>query len=259
MFEILDQTGTFGRVHHRFLNDREKLLALRSHCSRHQGYSEIAEGDVCWLEDNGSFDFFMMHPPPFNRLPAAETIRKVSASGEISTLRSLLDEDVDQLLFMIEIKVGTGSTRGAMEALLKLLQSRIPGRYCLDCFSPSVLKMIKEISPSTATSLHTRLGVYGRFVVKTAFEMLPFLPLDLYRLSSADAITVTYKYSPARYLRALGATVDSVHRHVRDAGKRLIFGGVETESVLRDVEDSSATAAYPKFCKAEFAIPYEAR
>ena len=78
-------------------------------------------------------------------------------------------------------------------------------------------------------------------------EISPRLCRGSFNLDQADAITVTYKYSPARFLKGIGATIDGIHSSLAHAGKFLILGGVDNQEVFDEAESSSAVAAYVKW------------
>ena len=256
MVQLLE--GKFGRIHHGFLNDIKLLKALETHCRGESEYAEIAEGDICWLVEGDDVELFFMHPSKLNTLPSRKEIRAGIEEGTIPTLSDALHSDFGRLNLIIELKCGYGPKRPAVEKMLEMLEDGAGSRYWIDTFSPRLLAMVKEISPKSPTSLHTRLGVYGRYVVRTSYEF-PFMWFrSVYGLDQADAITVTYKYSPAKYLKKWGKTIDEIHRHVFKAGKQLVFGGIENQEFFDEIGKSKAIAAYRKYGKEEFATPLKA-
>ena len=118
---ISSLNGTFGRIHHGFLNNLNQLRALRTHCRADGEFTEIAEGDLCWLVDGGDVELFFMHPSKLNRLPRRQEIRAGIEKGTIPTLSDILDPDLDQLKLIVELKRGYGPARPALEKLLDLL------------------------------------------------------------------------------------------------------------------------------------------
>lgn len=237
----------FGRIHHRVLNDIRLLENMKSQRTEQDGFTEIAEGDLCWYVDGKNVTAVFIHPIGLNAIPSYESIKRREEKGAIVRLKDILERRFDGIPFVVELKTGAGSTTRALEYILAELETHARGRYWVDSFSPSLLAEVKMISPGTPTSLHTRLGVYGPLFVRTSFDVPPIGFRSLSALSQADAITVTYKYSPARFLKSLGATIDNIHAHVAKYGKRLVMGGVETREIFAEVQRSSAVAAYVKW------------
>jgi hypothetical protein len=60
--------------------------------------------------------------------------------------------------YIVELKRGTGKTLLALKRALELHEEKAHGRYRIDTLSPSLLKTVKELSPATLASLHTRFG-----------------------------------------------------------------------------------------------------
>ncbi len=236
----------FGRIHHRFLNDLTLLERFRSRPpSPH--LTEVAEGDLCWYVNGSEIVAAFVHPSGLNRIPTLNEIRTGIERGSIAQLDDVLDRRFDDIPLVVELKTGIGNVTRAMEYILDRLEGAALGRYWVDSFSPGLLATVKKVSPGTPTSLHTRLGVYGPIFIKTSFEAVPVAPKLLAYLDQADAITVTYKYSPARFLKGIGATIDGIHSSLAHAGKFLILGGVDNQEVFDEAESSSAVAAYVKW------------
>lgn len=234
----------FLRVHHRVLNAQTTLRTLHERPVA-PGYVDAAEGDVCWLVDGEDVHWFLHHPPPGNRLPSrAEILRRLD-DGRFTRLETMLAEPLQGVPLVVELKAGRGDARRALTRLTSLLRERAPGLHYLDAFSSRLLRLVKDVSPDTPTSLHTRLGVYGRTVLKTAFEVPPVWPLSLARLDHVDIVTVTFRYSPSRWL-SVPEGIERWHRHVFDAGKLLVFGGVESAETFRQLEATRAVGAYLK-------------
>ncbi len=248
MFEELAHSQKFGRIHHRFLNDLQKLSALLTHCDNDENYHEIAEGDLCWYEKHtGEMVLFMNHPLSFNRLPSYDRIEERLRAGNITSLADVLDADFGDIILAIELKRGMGDSFRAIEQAVELLEEKAKNRYWIDSFSPDLLRMVKSVNPSTPTSLHTRYGVYGKYVVINSWIPPFFGLLNLYQLEHVDAITVTRQYLPARFFRACGVETNHLYRHVIGSGKKLLFGGLTTEKTFLEVQASSAIAGYKKW------------
>ena len=237
----------FGRIHHRFLNNLDLLETLRAREPVGHEFTEIAEGDLCWYASGKNVDAVFLHPSRLNRIPSWDTVQEDLERGVVVRLEDVLDQRFSTIPFVIELKTGKGNTTRALEFILDRLEHSAHGRYWVDSFSPELLAEVKKISPGTPTSLHTRLGVYGPVFVRTSFEPIPVAPRRLSRLPQADAITVTYKYSPARFLKGIGATIDGVHNCVAREGKFLVLGGVENQRIFEEALRSSAVAAYAKW------------
>lgn len=248
MFEELAHSQKFGRIHHGFLNDLQKLSALLTHCDTDENYREIAEGDLCWYEKHtGEMVLFMNHPLSFNRLPPFDIIEERLGTGNIASLADVLDADFGEIRLAIELKRGIGDSCRAVEQAVGILEEKAKDRYWIDSFSPDLLRMVKSVNASTPTSLHTRLGVYRKYVVINSWIPPFFGLLNLYQLEHVDAITVTYQYLPARFFRGCGVDINRLYHHVIGSGKKLIFGGLTTEKTFLEVQASSAIAGYKKW------------
>lgn len=243
MLELLN--GKFGRIHHGFLNDGEKLASLVPLARRPDSpYTEVAEGDLCWLQDRGRCHLFFKHPSLTNRLPSPARILADLRRGRLLTLERVLRPRLASLRFILELKTGYGDIRLALRRALELMERHAQGRYWVDAFNPQLLALVKELSPGTPTSLHTPVGIYGRFLVRTTYERPRVSLLDLYRLPQADAITVTFQPRPSVMVGNLEAALARIHRHVFSAGKHLILGGVRSPRTFDRVQQCGAVAAY---------------
>jgi len=245
--------GSFGWIHHRFLNNLEWLNALVSHAGKRPEYVDMAEGDVCWYREDGRYVFYMWHPKVLAPLSAEEASAGL-ASGALHRLEDLLDEKYADIPFVVELKTGDGPDEEAIPELVKRLEERRPGRYWIDSFSPTQLALVKEAASGALTSLHTRL-VVGSRVFKTAYEFFPLGWPSLRRLPQVDIITATYKNSLAHRCRPFGATMDSVHKQVRECDKELVMGGIYGPDRLELIRQSMAVAGNVRFDLARFREP----
>ena len=237
--------GKFGRIHHGYLNDTNKLKSLVPAAERpDSNFTEIAEGDLCWLVDRGTSHLFFKHPSLTNRLPSPARLLNDLRQGKLLTLEQILSPRLSSLRFILELKTGYGDPRLALRKALRLMQRHARGRYWVDAFNPRLLMLVKSLSPHTPTSLHTPVGVYGRYLVRTTYERPRVSLLDLYRLPHVDAITVTYQPRPSTMVRPLQSAIARTHRHVFNAGKHLILGGVRSPSTFNEVQQCGAVAAY---------------
>ena len=237
--------GRFGRIHHGFLNDYGKLISLLPAASSPGArFTEIAEGDLCWLVDRGRSHLFFKHPSLTNRLPSRARLLDDLHRGNLLTLDKILSPRLKSLRFILELKTGYGDPRVALRKALRLMQRHARGRYWVDAFNPQMLKLVKSLSPHTPTSLHTPIGVYGRYLVRTTYERPRLSLLDLYRLPQVDAVTVTFQPRPSTMVRPLEAAIAQTHRHVFSAGKHLILGGIRNPRTFNRVQQCGAVAAY---------------
>ena len=242
-FEMVDR---FGHIYHRYLNDPNRLSTLIDR-PLNGSITAIAEGDVCWYEDNGDVLAVMFHPDKWNRIPPRKEMENMVRNGLVPELQTVLQKRYVKIPKVLELKTGTGSERIALRYVLKLLNEYCAQNYWIDAFSPRLLSLVKDLSPETPTSLHTRLGTYGPCVIKTAFEIPPVSLKLLETLDFVDAVTVTYKYSPARPLSNLGYHPDRVHRWVYQANKELILGGVEEKTLAEKLQSGRSLAVYCKW------------
>ena len=236
--------GKFGRIHHGYLNDFNKLSSLVPEAEAPDSrFTEIAEGDLCWVEDRGKCHLFFKHPSLTNRLPSPAILLKDLRQGKLLTLERILCPSLASLRFILELKTGYGDLRVALRRALYLMQRHARGRYWVDAFNPQVLGLVKSVSPRTPTSLHTG-GIYGRYLVRTTYERPRVSLMDLYRLPQVDAVTVTFQRRPSVMVGRLEAALAHNHRHVFSAGKHLILGGVRSPHTFHRVQQCGAVAAY---------------
>jgi len=236
--------GKFGRIHHGYLNDFDRLSSLVPAAERPDShFTEVAEGDLCWLEDRGKCHLFFKHPSLTNRLPPPAQLLKDLRRGKLLTLERILNPALRSIRFILELKTGYGDVRAALSKALRLMQRHARGRYWVDSFNPRLLGLVKSVSPRTPTSLHTG-GIYGRYLVRTTYERPRLSLIDLYRLPQVDAITVTYQRRPSEMVRPLEAAIARNHRHVFSAGKHLILGRVRSPRTFNRVQQCGAVAAY---------------
>ncbi len=254
---VFKKLNPFGRIHHGYLNNIEYLKSLLTHCGKYSDFVEIAEGDVCWLEEDGKVNLVMMHPKIFNNLPSIAEFKDAIQRKKLITLDEILELDLTRIILILELKNGYGNLNLVIKSLVNKLEKKISGRYWIDAFSPNILKIVKKYGPNVATSLHTRLGVYGQYVVRTTFDFPYISFLNIYKLSFVDTITISYKYSPAKIFKIINNDINFVNRHVVLSGKNLIFGGVDDFETFSKIKETNAIAAYLKFNKEKYSIPYK--
>jgi hypothetical protein len=244
---------SFGWIHHRFLNRLNWLEALATHAGKRPGYVDLAEGDVCWFREGGSYVAYLHHPKLLSP-PSPDEARRRIEGGEFPLLIDVLDDRFAHIPFVVELKTGDGPDEEAISAIVEMLEERRPGNYWVDSFSPRQLALVKKAGPGALTSLHTR-NVLGGRVLKTAYE---FFPLSLPRLAAlpqVDIVTATYKYSLARPLSFFGATIDSMHESLAREGKELAMGGIYSPEALKVVKNSRAVGGNVRFDSDVFKVP----
>ncbi len=257
MKKVFDFHGKFGRVHHGYLNDLSKLDSLASHCDKHDGFVEIAEGDLCWYEKEGEVLLYFKHPEGLFRIPDIGMVKRNLESGNLHSLEAVFNKKYRKLRFIIEIKKGHGNPDVVFSRLVRLLEENLKDRYWIDGFDPVKLKAIHAISPYVPVSFHTRLGVYGPIFIRTSFEF-PFFQLRrLTKQYFADIITISYKYSPVKIFNGFGRDINTFHRYVFTSGKKLVFGGVDNAELYDEIMATKAVAAYMKYNKVKFTLPFE--
>ena len=237
---------SFGFVHHRALNSREKYEAELQTIDDRADLTHVFEGDICWNILDGRNDFYFRHPTLLWDSLSASSIDQQRENGSLFELRDLIDIADPRLRFIIELKVGKGDVREAMKRLTGILQDGLKDRFWLDGFSTRLMRYVKDADPSVPTSIHTKWVTSSR-VTRTAPELFPFSLPRMEKLDQIDIVTATYKTSPARLFRPFGATIDSAFHGVQKAGKALVLGGVSKPEYFELAHNSIARAGYAKF------------
>ncbi|MBM83182.1 MAG: hypothetical protein CMJ78_21690 [Planctomycetaceae bacterium] len=247
---VFEEMNSFGFVHHRALNSREKYDSELVTIDARPDLTHVFEGDICWNVTSGRDDFYFRHPTLLWDTLSEDQIDEAREAGQLFLLDDLIEIADPRLRFIIELKVGKGDVGEAMRRLAVRLQDGLKDRYWIDGFSTRLMRLVKSADSGVPTSIHTK-GVYGSRVCRTAPEFFPLSFPRLRSLHCVDVITATYKTSSARYFRRFGATIDGTFRAVREAGKTLVLGGVTSPEYFELARNSMARAAYAKFSLSE--------
>lgn len=239
---VFTRMERFGFIHHRALNSPEAFRAAAAQATR-ADVVHVLEGDLCWYAAGGRTCYYFRHPRRLTDTLSPTALDQAQAEGRLVTLEDVLAETTPGLRYILELKAGVGDLRSVLRDVTGRMREAHPERYWFDGFSLRLLAAVKRADPTAPTSLHTKL-VWGDWVLRSAPE---FFPLSLHRIRSLDcidAVTLTWKTSPARLL---GASIDAVCRGVRDANKALILGGLTSPSSFEQARASNAVAGYAKF------------
>jgi len=242
---VLTEMDKFGFVHHRKLNSLDALLNISDMPDKHPEFIHIAEGDICWNFTKGRQDIYFRHPKYLIDSLSGDEIDKQKSKNTLFMLDDFISNIPKNLRFIIELKTGKGNTFSALKKLVSLLQDVIPNRYWIDAFSLDQLLLVKRYDRSVPTSLHTKL-VAGRWILKTAPEIIPISIQSISQLDMIDIITLSYNTS----VFACKDSPSAVNRgcsEVFNNNKALILGGLKTPSMFKTAMQSSAKAGYAKF------------
>lgn len=228
---LFDRFSGYGFIHHRSLNSRKAFVADMATVREFGERTHILEGDLCWDFSDGRELFYFRHPSFVVDTLSPVEVERSALGGDLLTLDDLEEVRGTSAFFVIELKVGRGDTRRALEVLVARLEADWSGRYWIDGFSLPMLEYIKSISPKTTVTLHTELVMNGRVVVG-APEWPPVRLRRLDRLPAIDGIAIRRRGSEAFMARAC--------QHVHDAGKALVLSRLHT---LREFECSKLWGA----------------
>lgn len=206
----------------------------------------VLEGDLCWHLHKDDCFFYFRHPKRLVDVLTPEQIRAKHESGNLFTLDDLVQADQQHLRYIFELKVGRGNLDEVSRRLAGILQAKFHGRFWLDGFSLRLFHAIKTADSTIPTSLHSKIA-FGRRVLRTSVDWIPFSLPSLHGLDCVDAVTLTYKTSMARFGRRLGMTIDESCAGIMNAGKNLILGGLNTPEAFARASTSAALAGYAKF------------
>ncbi len=243
---VFQDLQSFGFVHHRALNSRDKFNAAAESARLRPDLIHVLEGDLCWHVEGSESIFYFRHPKRLTDVLTLDDLRRQEDEQTLFTLQDLAAAAEEGLRFIIELKVGRGDVQEAMAVLAEQLQEQLAGRFWLDGFSVRLFEAIKSADSTIPTSLHTKV-VLGDRVLRTSVDWMPVSVKRLSRLDCIDAVTLSHKTSTARLFRRFGATIDKTCRGVAEAGKTLILGGLTTPNCFQRAMESSAVAGYAKF------------
>jgi hypothetical protein len=219
----------FGLVHHRKLNSRAGLDDVLTAARALPQYVHIAEGDLCWARVGGEWVHYLHHPAAVVRgLPRAE-LRRRREAGRLWTLQDACDPRYADILFIVELKVGTGPRRAAVAEAVRTLAARRPGRFWIDTFSLRDARVAKGTAADAVVSLHARF-LFGPLVVKTAPESIPLSLRRVDALRDVDIVTTR----PSRWGHG-------------DPQRPLVLSGLKTRAMFEEAKRSGAKAGYIKF------------
>lgn len=228
---VFEQFKGYGFIHHRSLNSRKAFAADLATVREFGDRTHILEGDLCWDFSADLELFYFRHPSYVIDTLSPSEVERLTRSGDLVTLDDLEEARDTSVFFVIELKVGRGDVKKALEVLIARLESKWSGRYWIDGFSLPMLEHIKAINPATTVTLHTELVANGRVLVG-APEWPPVRLRRLDRLPAIDGIAIRRRGTEAFMARAC--------QHVHDAGKVLVLSRLHT---LREFECSKVWGA----------------
>jgi hypothetical protein len=210
------------------MNVWEQFLSLCGAIQLSRPISWGVEGDINWLQDGDQFLFYFRHT--YNVGDCIQTVR---------------ENDRLHPHYIIEIKFGIGPEYQALERLLRtVIDLGFSDRVWYDSYSPAVLSMIKKIDADALTSLHTSLLMSDRVLLTPPGGSITACLLNatmnkLNAVPQADMIT-TFIRPTVRWSARLQERVNSF-------GKRTVFGGLFSPSMLRNAWRSGASGGYIRF------------
>lgn len=240
MGNVFSRLANYGYIHHRALNDFSHFDAAEKHLTNYPGTPQVLEGDLCWDFEDGRQDFYFHHPDFVWDALSASTVAKQRRSGELVMLEDMLKRDTSDRHYVIELKVGRGDVKAAMQKLVEVLQANCRDRFWIDGFSLKLARMVKAIDPSVVASLHTE-RVTDDHVWVAAPDQWP-TRVKFGDLSGIDAIAIRKRYSDEHMACASAAVI----KH----GFKLIMSRLFT---LEDYALSRKWGAIIGYPKADFA------
>ena len=214
--------GTYGYIHHRALNDRAALALASRAVADFPEVTHVFEGDVCWHVAEGRSDLYFRHP---RRIFDSLSARAIDSAGtlliRVEELAALVPANV---FLAIELKVGRGAARTAIERLTGLLDRDFAGRYWIDGFSLTLASLAKAMRPDLPVTLHSEYVSGGKAMVLAPDQPVPrFVPLT--ELPQIDGIAVRWWGNVDRIARASA--------DVHGAGKTLLISRIHTKEQYR--------------------------
>ncbi len=232
---VLERLGGYGFIHHRSLNDPAALDAALRVAAARPRYTHVLEGDLCWDFSGGRRLLYFRHPRRIvDTLPACE-IEAGLASGTLMGLEHLARLASTGVLAVVELKVGRGDRRRALEHLLDALEQHLPGRYWIDGFSLALLGLVKSIAPSTCVTLHTECVAGGRVLAWAPQWPLVGFP-RITDLAGIDGIAIRRRGPDAFMARAAA--------DVHAAGKALVVSRLHSLDHVARSREWGAAAGY---------------
>jgi hypothetical protein len=208
---VFSRFGSYGYIHHRALNDRAALIIAQRAAAEFPGVTHVFEGDVCWHFEAGRGDLYFRHPHYiFDSLSSDAIDARKGALIHVEELAALVAPGV---FLAIELKVGRGPWRMAIERLLALLDRDFAGRYWIDGFSLKLMRHVKAIRPDLTVTLHAEHVSAGKVTVVAPDQVVP-KRLAIANLGQIDGVAVRWHFSTPYMERAAA--------DIRGAGKTLL-------------------------------------
>jgi hypothetical protein len=230
---VFDRFGTYGYIHHRALNDRATLAIAQRATGDYPDVTHVFEGDVSWHFADGRSDLYFRHPSYiFDSLSGAAIDAGAKTLIHVEELAAVVPAGA---FLVIELKVGRGSWRAAIDRLLALLDRDFAGRYWIDTFSLKLLSHVKAERPDVTTTLHTEYVSAGKATVMAPDQLFP-LRIPLPELNQADGVAIRWRRTAAFMERAAA--------DVRRAGKTLLISRIHDFEQYRQSRLWHATAGY---------------
>ncbi len=208
---VFDRLGTYGFVHHRALNSFTGLETALATARAWPNAVHVMEGDICWNFRGGREDLYFRHPALlFDVLGSGQIDRRVAAR-RLVRLEDTAALVPDNVLLIVELKVGRGDRQAAFAKMLSYLETHFPRRYWIDGFSLKLLREIQAERPETPVTLHTEFLRAGR-----ALLLAPEWPLvrlsKVQSLERLDGIAIRWHGSAATMERSAAAVTDTDQR-----------------------------------------------
>jgi len=236
--EVFAKLAPYGYVHHRALNNFAALEEAENNVSAYPNMHQVLEGDICWDFSAGRAEFYFRHPSFIVDTLSLQRIDMLKEQRALVTLDDVLARDTARKTYVIELKVGRGETRAALNTLVGRLQEACRGRFWIDGFSLPLVRLVKQIDAGVATSLHTEF-VTARHIVRDAPEWPPLAIDKLDRLRGVvDAISIRKRFSDHHMARACAA--------VRERGFTLLMSRLFTIEDYALSRKWGAVVGYPK-------------
>lgn len=181
---IFDRFNGYGFIHHRALNDHSALAEARDLVASFPERTHILEGDLCWDFSEGNQLLYFRHPSYVFDTLADHEIRAKLLKKDLVGIEHLVELETSTAYLVIELKVGRGDWKKALQYLIDFLQKHFTEKYWIDGFSLPLLHEVKRISPGSPVTLHTECVLSGRVLIGAP----EFPPIRIRRLDELDWI-----------------------------------------------------------------------
>lgn len=230
---VFSRFATYGYIHHRALNDRTTLATAARDAAAFPNVTHVFEGDLSWHFEDGRSDLYFRHPSYiFDSLGAAAIDAGKRTLIHVEELARLVPANA---FLVVELKVGRGSWRAAVDRLLDLLDRDFSGRYWIDAFSLDLLSHVKAFRPDLTVTLHTEYVSGGKAIVMAPDRIWP-RRISLTDLTQIDGVAIRWRRDDAFMQRA----AEDVHR----AGKTLLISRIHDFEQYRLSRVWRAAAGY---------------